>query len=56
MQYLGFGVFAVILVGVAWLFSRSMTSNERNESDRHGGGLDDWRGPPNAGGDGSDVS
>ena len=44
MQYLGFGIFAAVLIGAAWLFARSMTSKERNESDRHGGGVDGVRG------------
>jgi hypothetical protein len=44
MQYLGFGIFAVIFIGAVWMLDRSMTSNDRNEGSKHGGGLDDMRG------------
>ncbi len=44
MQYLGFGVFAVVFIGAIWLMARSMTSNDRNEGSKHGGGLDKARG------------
>ncbi len=57
MQSLGFGIFAVILIGAAWMFSRSMTSNERNAGDRHGGGLDELRdGTEQSAGGSSDVT
>jgi hypothetical protein len=41
MQYLGIGLFAVGFIAVMWLFGRLMTSNERNEGSKHGGGMDD---------------
>jgi hypothetical protein len=44
MQYLGFGVFAVVFIGAVWLLARGMTSNDRNEGSKHGGGPDDARG------------
>jgi hypothetical protein len=41
MQYAGFGLFALALVGLAWWVSRLMTSSKRNDGATHGGGLDD---------------
>jgi hypothetical protein len=41
MQYAGFGLLALALVGVGWWVSRLMTSIKRNDGATHGGGLDD---------------
>jgi hypothetical protein len=41
MQYAGFGLVALALVGLAWWVSRLMTSSKRNDGATHGGGLDD---------------
>jgi hypothetical protein len=41
MQYAGFGLLALALVGVAWWVSRLMSSIKRNDDATHGGGLDD---------------
>jgi hypothetical protein len=41
MQYAGFGLLALALVGVAWWVSRLMTASKRNDGATHGGGLDD---------------
>jgi hypothetical protein len=41
MQYAGFGLFALALVGVGWWVARLMTSSKRNDGATHGGGLED---------------
>jgi hypothetical protein len=56
MQYVGFGLLALALVGLAWWVSRLMTSGQRNDGSTHGGGLDGVNPDAEAGYDSTDVA
>jgi hypothetical protein len=38
MEYLGFGIFVLLLLAGGWYLTRLLSRTSRNEGDQHGGG------------------